>query len=301
MVRLRLSFVVALLVLALLSCLSALPLRAASSHACAPSIPPPVPGPLVPAPATLGIVMINEVLYAPSTVWNCLDQGSPSYRTDSWVELYNTTGQSLDLSASHASFTSNTSPYPYYFPINSAILAHGYLVLFPDAGTSLLASGANLSFNISGVSIDQLAIPSLAPDQSYSRMPDGASTWQITLAPTIDASNIAPQRTPTPTHTPSPNRGSSGSGSGSGGYGGGTGYSGSTPTLANGTQIAWNKVQLPTSVPISTATVNAPLPVSSPSPTITSVSDTPHRILLTILVIALALMLFWCWRLFRPS
>ncbi|HJT58568.1 MAG TPA: lamin tail domain-containing protein [Ktedonobacteraceae bacterium] len=288
--RLRLSFVVALLVLALLSCLPALPLHAASSHGCAPSIPPPAPGPLVPAPATLGIVVINEVLYAPSTVWNCLDQGSPSYRTDSWVELYNTTGQSLDLSASHASFTTDTSPYPYYFPINSAIPAHGYLVLFPDAGTSLLASGANLSFNISGVSIDQLAIPSLAPDQSYSRMPDGASTWQITLAPTIDASNTAPKRTPTPTstHTPSSNRGGTGSGSGSGGYGGGTGYSGSTPTLANGTQTAWNKVQLPTSVPISTTTVNAPLAVSSPSPTITSVSDTSRRILLTILVVALA-------------
>lgn len=298
MVRLRLSFVVALLVLALLSCLPALPLHAAGSHACAPSIPPPVPGPLVPAPATLGIVMINEVLYAPATVWNCLDQGSPSYRTDSWVELYNTTGQSLDLSASHASFSSDTSPYPYYFPINSAIAAHGYLVLFPDGGPALLSSGATLSFNISGVSIDQLTIPSLAPDQSYSRVPDGSNTWQISLAPTIDASNTAPKRTPTPTRTPSSNRG--GSGSGSGGYEGGTGYSGSTPTLANGTQIAWNKVQLPTSVPISTATVNVPLTVSSPPPA-NNLSDTPRRILLTILVVALALMLFWCWRLFRPS
>lgn len=88
--RLRLLSVVMLLVLALLTCLSALrPHPASSAHGCAPSIPPPIPGPLVPAHATPGIVLINEVLYAPSTIWNCLDQGKPSYKTDSWVELYN--------------------------------------------------------------------------------------------------------------------------------------------------------------------------------------------------------------------
>jgi len=294
-VRLRVSFVVALLVLTLLSCLSALPLHAAGSHGCAPSVPPPVPGPLVPAPAYQHIVVINEVLYAPATVWNCLDQGKPSYTTDSWVELYNTTNQALDLYASHASFTSNTNPYPYYFPLNSAIAAHDYLVIFPDEGSSYLGSGITLSFNISGVTIDQLTIPALGPDQSYARVPDGASTLQVTLSPTIAASNVTPKKTPTPTKS------SPGGSGGSGGSGGGAGYPGYTPTIVDGTQIAWNRLQLPTAVASPTAITSASLAVPSPSPATNNVSDTVRRILLTILVIALALMLFWCWRLFRPS
>ena len=294
--RLRFSSGVALLVLALLSSLSALrPQSARSAHGCAPPVPPSVPGPLVPAPATPSIVRINEVLYAPVTPWNCLDQGKSSYGTDSWIELYNPTNQALDLSASHAAFNSNISPYPFYFPPGVAIDARSFLVLFPDAGTNLLASGANLTFTINGVTVDQLTIPTLAPDQSYARVPDGANTWQITISPTIDASNsnTSPKRTPTPT---SSSRGSTGSGS----YGSGTEHTSSTPTLVNGTQPAWNKLQLPTSVPVSTATTNISLTVLSPPPA-NSISDIPHRVLLTILLVALAFMLFCCWRLFRPS
>jgi hypothetical protein len=296
-VRLRFSFVVALLVLALLTCLSALrPHPASSAHACAPSIPPPVPGPLVPAPATPGIVLINEVLYVPATTWNCSDQGKPSDRTDSWVELYNPTRQAFDLHASRASFDSSNSPSPYNFPLGTAIAPLGYLVLFPDAHTNLLAPGANLSFTINGVSIDRLTIPTLGDDQSYARVPDGKTTWQITISPTIDASNTLPELTPTTTSTSHHN----GSGSGGGNYGSGTGDQ-STSTLINGTQPPWSKLQLPTSVPISTATVSQSLTITSPPPTTNSISDTPHRILLTILIVAMASMLFWCWRLFRPS
>ena len=302
MVRLRLSFVVALLVLALLTCISALhPRPASSAHGCASPIPPPVPGPLAPTPATPGIVLINEVLYAPSTVWNCSDQGKSSYNTDSWVELYNPTRQAFDLYASHASFNSSISTYPYYFPLGAAVAPLGYLVLFPDEGANLLAPGAKLSLTINGVTIDQLTLPSLGADQSYARIPDGKSTWLITNSPTIDASNSSPKRTPTPSSTSNQGGSASGTGSGTYGNGSGTGNQSQTPTLIDGTQPAWSKLQLPTSVPISTATESQSLTISSPSPTPNTISDTPHRILLTILIVALALMLFWCWRLFRPS
>jgi hypothetical protein len=120
-------------------------------------------------------------------------------------------------------------PHPYYFPLGAAIAPLGYLVLFPDVGSNLLASGAKLSFSITGTSIDQLTIPTLGDDQSYARIPDGKNTWSITISPTVDAGN------------------------------------------------------------------------SSPIPATSSVSDTPHRILLTILIVALAFMLFLCWRLLRPS
>jgi hypothetical protein len=159
----------------------------------------------------------------------------------------------------------------------------------------MLLPGVTLRFLIGDATIDQVSLPALGADQSYARVPDGSNTWEITISPTIDASNTPLQPTP----TSSSNHG--GTGSGSGDYGSGTGHKSSTPSLVNGTQPGWSKLQLPTSVPASTATVNAQLTVSLPSPTTNSISDTPHRILLTILVVALALMLLWCWRLFRPS
>ncbi len=295
MVRLRLSFVVALLFLALLSCLFALRPHSVSAHGCAPPIPPPVPGPLVPAPATPGIVLINEVLAAPGSTWNCSEQGTYSLSTDSWVELYNPGNRPLDLYSVHARFDSGPNTFVFYFPLGAAIGSHGFLVLFPDANSRMLLPGVTLRFLIGDATIDQVSLLPLGADQSYTRVPDGSNTWEITKSPTINASNTPLQPTP----TSSSNHG--GSGSGSGDYGSGTGHKSSTPSLVNGTQPGWSKLQLPTSVPASTATVNAPLTVSLPSPTTNSISDTPHRILLTILVVALALMLLWCWRLFRPS
>jgi hypothetical protein len=296
-VRLRLSYVVALLFLALLFCLFALRPHSVSAHGCAPPMPPPLPGPLVPAPVTPGIVLINEVLADPGSTWNCSEQGTHSLSTDSWVELYNPGNRPLDLYSVHARFDSGPNTFVFYLPLGAAIGPHGFLVLFPDANSRMLLPGATLRFLIGDATIDQVSLPALGADQSYARVPDGSNSWQITSSPTIDASNTSPQ--PTPTHTPSSNHGGNGSGSGS--YGSGTGHKSSTPSLVNGTQPGWSKLQLPTSVPASTATVSAPLSVSLPSSTTNSISDTPHRILLTILVVALALMLLWCWRLFRPS
>ena len=135
--RLRLSFVVALLFLALLSCLFALRPRSVSAHGCAPPIPPPVPGPLVPAPATPGVVHINEVLAAPGSTWNCSEQGTHSLSTDSWVELYNPGNRPLDLYSVHARFVSGPNTYVFNFPLDAAIGPHGFLVLFPNANSGL--------------------------------------------------------------------------------------------------------------------------------------------------------------------
>lgn len=293
--RLRLSFVVVLLLLVLLSCLFALRPHSVSAHGCAPSIPSPVPGPPVPAPATPGIVLINEVLATPGSTWNCSEQGTHSLSTDSWVELYNPGNRPLDLYRVHARFDSGPNTFVFYFPLGAAIGPHGFLVLFPDANSSMLLPGVTLRFLIGDATIDQVHLPALAADQSYARVPDGSNTWEITISPTIDTSNTLLQPTPTSSSN------HSGTGTGSGDYGSGTGHNSPTPSLVNGTQPGWSKLQLPTPVPTSTATVNTPLTVSLPSPTTNSISDAPHRILLTILIIALALVLLWCWRLFRSS
>ena len=135
--------------------------------------------------------------------------------------------------------------------------------------------------------IDQVVVPALGPDQSYARTSDGGPTWQITAAPTIDASNGTAPVTPV----------SQG--------GGGSGSSTATPTtptsaIASGTQPAWSKLQLPA----ATATISVPTTSINPAPTTlitpgsssTAGLDTGRRIALTLIVIVLILVLFACWK-----
>ncbi len=261
----------------------------ASTHGCAPSIPPPVPGSPAPAPATPGILLINEVLSMPGSTWNCSEQNKTfSISEDSWIELYNPQNQPFDLYAAHASFDTGTNTSVYYFPLGAAIAAHGYLVLFPAVYSNTLIIGVNLRLLIGGVTIDQATVPALPVDQSYARMPDGSKTWRITNTPTIDASNMASHVNPTPTLSPTNQE--------PGGYG----NTGSTSTHATGTQPAWSNLQLPTQAATFTTAVNPALITSPASPVPMSNGwDTPRRIFLTVLAVALALMLFWCWRLFN--
>ncbi len=271
-----------------------------AAHGCAPSTPPSVPGSPAPAPATEGVVLINEVLLNPQSRWNCSEPGSTFSDQDAWVELYNPQNQSFNLYAAHAYLDSGPTTNPYYFPFGASIAAHGFLVIFPriDA-TFVLRETSTLRLLISGVTIDQITVPNLAGDQSYARIADGASKWQVTNTPTIDASNNSSQPTSTPT--------SSSTSTGNRGHGG-QGNGGTTKTntpVVDGTQPAWVGLRLPmpTPVPGITPTVSGsstPLP-SSPPPT-SSGLDTPLRIALTtLLAIALVLTLFWCWRLFRAS
>lgn len=265
-----------------------------SMHGCAPLIPPSVPGSPLPAPSIPGKLLINEVLSLPGSRWNCSEpQNTYSITSDSWIELYNPQNQPYNLYAAHAIFEIGSSTIPYYLPLGSVIASHGYLVLFASMFSGTLIR-ANVRLLIGGVTIDQVNIPSLPVDQSYARIPNGANMWQITNAPTVDSSNNVPQPGPLPLVSPtvsSPGQGSAG-----------TGYATSTPTPIPGTQTAWRSLQLPTPVGIQTPVTKPTIAYSSSSSSpVNDGWDTPHRILITILVVALASMLFWCWRLFINS
>lgn len=270
-------------------------------HGCAPSTPPSIPGSPAPAPATQGIILFNEVLLNPQSRWNCSEPGTTFTDQDAWVELYNPQNQPFNLYVAHAYIDSGPNTNPYYFPFAASIAAHGFLVIFPRTdATFVLTETSTLRLMIAGVTIDQITVPQLAGDQSYARISDGASKWQVTNTPTIDASNNASQ----PTSAPTSSSTSTGH-QGQGGHGEGSPTTTNTP-LVTGTQPAWANLQLPTPIPTLTA---APTPTasvssttlpSSPPPT-SSELDTPRRIALTLLAIALALTLFWCWRLFRTS
>ncbi len=262
-------------------------------HGCAQPVPPSVSGSPGPAPATPGIVLINEVLNDPGSNWNCSEPANTySLLTDAWVELYNPQNQPFNLYAAHTSLDAGPNTFTFHFPFGAAIAARGYLVVFPDTYAGMLNAGNNLRLTIGGTEIDQTSIPALAPDTSYARIPDGSASWQIATNPTIDASNTSSTGvTPTPVST----KGSGYSGNGSNG----NGYT--TPTLVSGKQPGWTKLQLPATTG-SSATPTATNPLVT-SPTVSSTSrawEVPRRILLTVLVVALALSLFWCWKLFSP-
>lgn len=277
------------------------------THACAPLAPPPVAGSPVPPPSTPGIVLFNEILTNPGSTWNCSEPtGTFSIMSDSWIELYNPQSRPFNLYAVHAYIDTGPNTFRFYLPFGADVAPNGFLVVFPNsAASSTLLAGSNLRlmFAASDMPIDQVNIPGLVTDDSFGRIPDGSSTWQITTTPTINASNIETSST-TPTPNPSTPQGSSGSGSsGSSGSSGGTGstQTASTPPFATGTQPAWNKLVLPQGTAAASPTnsvVNPPL-TNTPSPaSANSASDVQHRILLTVLLILLAGSLFWCWKVY---
>jgi hypothetical protein len=284
-VRLRLFTV--LLIIALFLNAPTPRAMSASVHGCASPNPPPVPGSPATAPAIPGWLLINEVLLTPASTWNCSEpNGTFTPGRNAWVELYNPQSQPYNLYAAHASFDTGPNTLASYLPLGAAIAPHSYLVLFLTSIIGTLVIHANLRLVIAGVTIDQVNIPAIPADQSFARIPDGSNFWRITNTPTIDASNIASQVIPT----------ASSSNQGPGGFGD------ATPTSApiTGTQTVWSNLQLPT--PVNTAaSVATPMltAVSASSAPVNDGWDTPHRILLTTLVVLLALMLFWCWRLFR--
>ena len=291
----RLRFFSALLMVALFLNVNAPRAASASTHGCAPSIPPPVPGSPVAAPATPGILLINEVLSMPGSPWNCSELNKTfSIKSDSWVELYNPQNQPYNLYTAHASFDTGPNTLTYYLPFGAAIAPHSYLVIFPEVYLSMPISAGSLRLVIAGITIDEVNIPALPTDHSYARVPDGSNNWQITNTPTIDASNMASQVSPTPTSSSSslPNQGS-----------GGYVKAASTPAIGTGTQPVWSNLQFSTPASAITSTTDSTSPTLTTSPTssastISNGWDTPHRILLTVLTVALALMLFWCRRLF---
>lgn len=268
---------------------------AATKHGCAPSIPPPVSGTLVQPPAIEGILFINEVLSTPNSLWKCSESGSPSQTNDTWVEIYNAQDQPFDLYAVHTSLDSGPNTNLFHFPFGSAIAPHGFLVVFPLSPQNTEVT--TLRLILGSVVVDQITTPSLGLDQSYARTPDGTNTWQITDSPTIDASNnpILVTPTPTPTQKKSNDGGSKQSNTG----GSSTDTTGRTnrPTLINGVQPTWGALRFP---PKASSPLAVPTPTvisASPSP-VSDNMDIPRKILLTVIVTALAMVLIWCWRLF---
>lgn len=273
----------------------------ASTHGCAPNTPPPVSGTTIPAPAISGSVMINEVLSNPKSTWNCSDPaGDFSPSTDSWIELYNTQSQTLNLYASHAEISLDGGTNWYRLPFGSEIVPNGWLVIFPLEGLTTPPSPTwNMVFAVGNTTIDQATIPTLLADQSYARVPDGSINWQSVGQPTIDASNNAsgqpvtatPTKIPKPTQTAKPTRATSSPGDPK-----------ATPSTYTGTQPAGNQLQIPpnpTSGTRLSATATTSILTQNTPATPSTTSDAWHMFTLISLLLLFCGSLVWCWWLFR--
>src|SRR5262249_14985856 len=93
---------------------------------CVNPIPPDNGLTATPAPATPGIVVINEVLSFPQSQWNCTANAD-----NTWIEIYNPQNQPYDLYAAHASVDQGPGTDSYILRFGSIISAHGFLVIFP--------------------------------------------------------------------------------------------------------------------------------------------------------------------------
>ncbi len=290
---------------------------ATTKHGCASVTPPAVSGTLVQPPASHGILFINEALLTPRSTWNCSEVGTYTATNDTWIEIYNAQDQPFDLYSVRTSIDGGPNTNPFYLPFGSAIPPYGFLVVFPRLDSNFLATETSTwRLLIEGIPVDEVSIPLLGEDQAYARVPDGSPTWVVTSKPTIDANNMSSVLPPKPTRTKveatATARALSGHAKGSGSNHGKTssssastyGNQSDTSTKnkqqqANGVQPTWNSLQHPAE------TTTTPSTATPSSNTMLQVSnndlDVSHKILLTLLVIALAATLFWCWRLFRPS
>lgn len=232
---------------------------AAATHGCAPDPPQITSTRAEPALSVRGSVLINEVLNQPASSWNCSDApGSHSFVADSWIELYNPQRQALDLYAVHAKISLAGAADWYYLPSGSIIAADSFLVLFPLKALAVSSPTLwNLTLTIGAITIDQVSVPALQPDQSYARVLDGSKDWQVTSMPSIALTNGS--AAPPPTATPARNPG----GSSSQGRGG---SSGPATAVNRGTQPVWSQLHIPVAgdVPASAGKPVALVAVRSP-------------------------------------
>jgi hypothetical protein len=306
-------FLVLVCLLCLLASGTTLPASAASQQVCLPT----VQGSLNIPPNQAGTVLINEVLLSSKKSWSCPGATSVPGSTDnSWIELYNPMSLSFNLYAVHAAIDGGSGTTPLYLPFGSAIAAHGFLTVFPNKNIIFLNGSTKtltrrLLFN--GSVIDTITLPAnLGDDQSYARIPDGASKWEITNTPTIGISNVLPTPTPKPATvkkkssskisvtTSSKTISSKTTAKPTATT---TSAENTNPPATSSSQPTWGQMQLPTTAspyPTTEAAAVSPPGTTTTSPLANSTSsDVPRNVLFTGIAAAFVCALLLWWRRFK--
>ena len=146
--------------------------------------------------AAASAVTINEVC-AKNTTYQ-----APDGNYYDWIELYNGSGSSVDISGWGITDKDDT-PYRFAIPSGTVIEAGGRKVFFLDgtAGETnpsigpfgLSASGETLTLtDASGNIVSKVTFEDMAKDTSYGQYPDGSGEY-YTLRTTPNAANSAPE------------------------------------------------------------------------------------------------------------
>lgn len=123
-----------------------------------------------------------------------------------WIELYNTTDEDIDLT-DVLMWEGGGPEESWKFPEGSVIPAKGYFVVecdkyalhsnpvkYPGWGLSKGPDEVIVLANSDYKEIDRIELPSLNEGETYGRITDGASDWQIFQAGTPNAKNEGPAR-----------------------------------------------------------------------------------------------------------
>lgn len=117
---------------------------------------------------------------------------------DDWIELYNNTSSSIDLSGYFLS-DDDDDLYLWTIPVGTTIAANSYLIIWCDKDTTQtglhanfkLSSGGETLFlsDDSGLLLDQVSYTDQDEDKSYARFPNGTGNFQE-MYPTFNSENI---------------------------------------------------------------------------------------------------------------
>jgi hypothetical protein len=141
------------------------------------------------SPAT---VVINELMPVNSTTV------TDNYgQFDDWIELYNVTSASIDLSGYYLS-DNRKKLSKWQFPQGTSIDGKGYLIIWADGDSTQFGLHTNFKLSSSGEDavlstpdlkiMDKISFPAQSFEQSYSRIPNGTGSF-LWRKPTFGKSN----------------------------------------------------------------------------------------------------------------
>lgn len=124
---------------------------------------------------------------------------SPASGDSEWVEIYNPGTTSVSLVGWQLGEVTKDGPGNFELVDASENLylpAHGYFTLTPSGKLSLNNGGDTLYLaDPTGLIVDEITYPKLTAKQVYARMPDGASSWQVTTSTPSNANSTQAEST----------------------------------------------------------------------------------------------------------
>ncbi len=143
----------------------------------------------------VGQIAINEFL-----AYNVNDTLDDQGKHSDWIELYNTTNDTLNLFGLYLS-DSYSNPTKFAFPVNSLISPGSYMIIWADDKNYTAASPFHCNFKLSlngeriilsnnlSVVIDSVTYGPQAADVSLGRCPNGTGAFTTQMQTSYNASN----------------------------------------------------------------------------------------------------------------